>query len=439
MRPILWAFAYLCVICLPLALSWLADMPPRSIRNELASGLGLLAFAIILVEFVLSGRFRTISNTLGLDITIRFHQRMGRIALVFAVLHPFLYRYLPGPERPWDSTRQLSVTSDFWALLPGIAAFVLLPAFVLASIHKDALGYRYERWRLLHGVGAAVIAVLLLVHAQTAGRYSGQPMLVWTWRGMTALALFALFYVYVLKPMYQLRHRWRVSRVERLTPRQWDVRIVPEGHGGADYQAGQFVWLNIGHSPFSLYENPFSISSAPSDDPEMGFVIKELGDFTGALDQVAVGDRAYIDSAYGTLTIEGRSEPEVVLIAGGVGIAPMLGILRKMALDDDARIATLIYGNRTSEKIVFRDELDQYDRTGRAKVVHVLSEPPDDWTGKTGYIDAALLDCVVPLATYKTGLFVLCGPPIMLTTVERALIERGVSADRILMERFQYD
>jgi predicted ferric reductase len=439
LRPALWCLAYLGLVCLPLALSWLMAFPARSLRNELASGLGLLAFAIILVEFVLSGRFRTLSNTLGLDITIRFHQLIGRAALAFALLHPFLYDFLPGPERPWDTSRELTVTTDFWALLPGILAFVLLPAFVLASIHRDALGYKYERWRILHGFGALLIVGLLLLHAEAAGRYSAEPPLIWTWRILTGLAVLALIYVYVLKPIYQARHGWRVSRIERLTPRQWDLRITPEGHAGASFQAGQFVWLNVGHSPFSLNENPFSISSAPTDDPEIGFVIKELGDFTGALDQVSVGDRAYIDSAYGSLTIDGRTEPDVVLIAGGVGIAPMLSILRKMALEQDARNAVLIYGNRTADQIVFRDELDALQGHGRAEVVHVLYEPEDGWRGETGYIDAALLDRVLGEGLFETGVFVLCGPPVMLSSVETALMTRGVPASRILMERFQYD
>ncbi|WP_299649282.1 ferredoxin reductase family protein [uncultured Tateyamaria sp.] len=439
LRATLWALVYLTIVCLPLLTGWLLDLPPRSVRNELASGLGLLAFSIILVEFVLSGRFRTVSNTLGLDITIRFHQLMGGVALVFALVHPFVYKFLPGPPRPWDPTRELTITSDFWAILPGILAFVLLPTFVLASIYRDELQYKYERWRLVHGFGALLIAVLLLLHAEAAGRYSAEPAVAWMWRGLTSLAVLSLIHVYIAKPLYQMRHRWRVSRVERLTPRQWDLRIVPDGHDGASYQAGQFVWLNVGHSPFSLNENPFSISSAPSDNPEMGFVIKELGDFTGALDQVAVGDKAYIDSAHGTLTIDGRSERDIIMIAGGVGVAPMLGILRKIALDEDRCNAVLIYGNRTSEQIVFRDELDELDQSEWADVVHVLSEPQTGWSGETGFIDGELLDRILPKHLYESGLFVLCGPPIMLTLVEKALIDRGVSAHRILSERFQYD
>ncbi|MGA9434793.1 MAG: ferric reductase-like transmembrane domain-containing protein, partial [Roseobacter sp.] len=162
---------YLAVVSLPVLLAWFLGMEPRSFRNEIASGLGLLAFSMILSEFVLSGRFRIISGEVGLDITIRFHQLAARTALVFALLHPFMYQWLPGPPRPWDPTRQLTLTTDFSALWSGIVAFLLLPAFIAVSMKHDDLEYRYEVWRFMHGLGALLIAGLLLHHALQAGRY----------------------------------------------------------------------------------------------------------------------------------------------------------------------------------------------------------------------------------------------------------------------------
>jgi predicted ferric reductase len=430
---------YLGVVCLPLILSWASGMPPRSFRNDIASGLGLLAFSMILAEFVLSGRFRTISSGLGLDRTMRFHQLMARTALAFALLHPFVYHWLPGPDRPWDPTRQLTLTGDFAALATGISAFLLLPAFVLVSINHDELDYKYERWRLFHGLGALLIAGLLLHHTLTAGRYSANPVMVWMWGAMMAIAALSLFAVYGLKPINQARHRWRVSAIKRLTPRQWGVTLTPDGHAGMPYKAGQFVWLNIGHSPFSLYENPFSISSAPASGSDISFVIKELGDFTSQLDQITIGEKAYMDGPHGTLRIDGRAEPGIALIAGGVGIAPTLGILRDLRLTKDARKTVLVYGNRTENQIVYRDELDALAEHGTSQVIHVLREPSADWTGKTGIIDANLLEELFSAEHFRSWAFILCGPPAMITTVEETLAAHYVSADRIISERFQYD
>jgi len=425
---------YLFAVSLPLILAAIFGGPPRPFHQELASGLGMLAFSVVLAEFVLSGRFKSVANGIGMDVTMRFHQLMARTALLFALAHPFLYQGTPtGGQRPWDPTRQLTLTTEFPALASGLAAFVLLPTLVVLSIYRTQLDYKYETWRLMHGIGALLIAVLLLHHAIHAGRYSAEPPLMWLWIAMTAIAVGSLIYVYLIVPVSDRNRRWQVASVKRLSPKQWELVVAPVRHSGLVYKAGQFVWLNIGHSPFSLQENPFSISSAPSGGSTVSFVIKEFGDFTRSLHKVQPGTRAYLDGPYGSLIVDGRSEPGIVLVAGGVGIAPLIGILREMRLAGDPREVRLIYGNRAEEQILYREELAGEDGT------HVLSEPPEDWCGEVGLIDGALLDRILPPVQVQEWLFVLCGPSAMMDTVEDHLIARGTRSDRILSERFGYD
>ncbi|WP_461403651.1 ferredoxin reductase family protein [Falsiruegeria mediterranea] len=434
MKPLLLIIAYLAAVTLPLVLSWLFGGPPRLIHQELASGLGILAFSMILMEFVLSGRFKSISNGVGMDVTMRFHQVMARTALGFALLHPFLYRGTPsGGQRPWDPTRQLTITTDFSALFTGIAAFLLLPSLVLLAVGRTHLGYRYETWRLMHGIGALLIALLLLHHTTYAGRYGSQPVMTWVWLAMTGVAVGSLLYVYLLVPLRDKTRPWLVTSVTQLTPNQWELTVKPKGHSGLDYNAGQFVWLNVGHSSFSMKENPFSICSAPGAGPEISFMIKELGDFTRTIGQIPAGTVAYLDGPYGHLSVDGRTEPGVALIAGGVGLAPLIGILRQMRLSGDPRKVKLIYGNRVADQIAYRDELAAQD------VVYVLSEPPESWHGETGFIDTALIDRVFLEQELSEWVFVMCGPAIMMDNVEDHLIERGTPTHRILSERFDYD
>jgi predicted ferric reductase len=419
---------------LPLGLSWLVGGPPRAFHQELASGLGILAFSMILMEFVLSGRFKNISNGIGMDVTMRFHQVMARTALCFALLHPFLYQHTPsGGQRPWDPTRQLTITTDLFNLSTGIAAYLLLPILVLLAIGRSQLNYKYETWRLIHGVGALLVALLLLHHTVYAGRYGSQPVMTWLWVAMTGVAVGSLLYVYLLVPIGGRSRAWHVTSVTRLTPKQWEVTVKPDGHSGLVYKAGQFVWLNVGNSSFSMKENPFSISSAPAAGPQMSFLIKELGDFTQEIGNIEPRTVAYLDGPYGSLSIEGRTEPGVALIAGGVGLAPLLGILRQMRLAGDSRKVKLIYGNRTVDQIAYREELEIEDMT------LVLSEPPETWEGETGFVDAVLLDRVFSRDEFKEWLFVLCGPAIMMDTVEGHLINCGTPSHRILSERFDYD
>lgn len=434
MKPHFLIVGYLIAVALPLALSWWFGGPMRPWQEELASSLGILAFSMILMEFLLSGRFKRLSKGVGLDTTMRLHQVMARAALVFALIHPLLYQGTPsGGQRPWDPTRELTVTTDFAPLASGIAAYLLLAALVLLAIGRTKLDYKYETWRLLHGVGALLIAVLLLHHTVSAGRYGSQPVMTGVWLALTAVAVGSLISVYLVVPLLQKARPWRVTGVVRLTPRQWLLTVTPEGHPGLCYQAGQFVWLNVGRSPFSLHEHPFSICSSPGTRPDISFMIKELGDFTRTVGRIPTGTLAYLDGPYGNLSIEGRAEPGVALIAGGVGLAPLLGILRQMRDTGDSRQVKVIYGNRMVDQIAFRDELDAVD------TVHVLQDPADDWAGESGLIDAALIDRVFSEQQIKDWLFVMCGPATMMDIVEHRLIERGTPSHRILSERFDYD
>ena len=120
------------------------------------------------------------------------------------------------------------------------------------------------------------------------------------------------------------------------------------------------------------------------------------------------------------------------MIAGGVGIAPMLGIIRELKLTHDPRPILLIYGNRRGNQIVNKDELDAIDP------IYVVSEPDEHWRGQAGVIDTQLLDNSLLPEQLKSWLFVLCGPPLMLETVESYLKTQQVPKSRILSERFNF-
>jgi predicted ferric reductase len=431
---------YICLGLLPLGLAWAQGLPPRSPIDELASGLGLVALAMILLEFLQLGRFQIITARVGSDVVMSVHQLLARVALGAALLHPFLYS-APMKEAPvWDTTRQTAIEASWPALWPGIAAWLILGALVASGIGRDALGIRYQTWRALHGLGAVLVAGGGTLHALRAGRYSADPALSTLWLALLALAVGALLWVYVISPLKQLRHPFRVSSVTPAARRTWRLRLAPDSPRRFDYDAGQFVWLTIGHPVWSLNDNPFSIASAPAQGDELEFIIKELGDSTSRLGAQPPGTRVWVDGPHGHLTLEGHEDAAgVALIAGGVGIAPLLGLLRELAATNDPRPTALLYGNRTADQIVAGDELDHLAETHGTQLVHVLSEPPKDWTGATGRIDAALLRAHFGTAAHHDWLYVLCGPPAMIKAIESTLINMGVPASNILSELFRYD
>lgn len=440
MHPLILLLVYLAVAIIPLLLAYLQGRPPRPFWDEVASGLAMIAFAILLVEFVLSGRFRAISARMGMDVTMRFHQLVARTVLVFALVHPFLYQtpFFNTPL-PWDTTGQLTLGLDIGSLATGVIAWVALPGFVLMSISRDQLPYRYETWRAMHALGAVVIAAAVTHHTLGAGRYSSDPLLAGFWIFLLAAALTSLVWTYVIAPLGEAGHPYEVTSVKKIALKTWELTVRPKRHDALPFEAGQFAWLNLGHSPFSLHENPFSISSAPVQRPEIQFVIKEMGDFTRSIGDVAPGTGAYLDGAYGNLTLKRRKGKGIALIAGGVGIAPLICIARQLRAENDSRPLILLYGNRVTEQVVYKRELDQLARRAKTQVIHIVSEPKRNWKGLKGQVDSATINNVFSFDGASEWLYLVCGPPSMLEVVGYTLIGLGVPASQIVSEQFYYD
>lgn len=439
LHPVPLLIGYGAIALAPLGFAYAEGMAPRPFQDELSSALAMVGFAMLLMEFVLSGRFRTVSGGIGIDLTMRFHQLIARSLAVFILIHPFLYTTPLKHALPWDTSRQLTLGLDAASITTGVIAWLLLAALIAMGIARDKLPYRYETWRLTHGLGAAAIAIAGAHHAIEAGRYSGQPTLEVFWLVMVGIALLTMFIVYVLHPLRQLRHPYRVVSVENAALKTWIVEIEPVRGEAMRFEAGQFVWMTLDRTPFAITEHPFSISSCPADRPRIGFTIKEAGDFTDTIGTLQPGIRAYIDGPHGNVTLAGRGGSGLVLIAGGVGIAPIMSILRQLRAEGDKRPITLIYGNRLAEQILYRGEFDDMTRDLRLDLHLVLSEPPPSWDGPTGSLDKPVLTSLLDRDGANDRLYIVCGPAPMIDSVEDILEDLGIPMRQIVSEKFSYD
>jgi predicted ferric reductase len=253
MSPVILFPFYLVVTFAPLVLAWLQGLPSRPVQDELATGLGMVAFSILLSEFVLCGRFKVISARMGMDVTMRVHQLAARAALLFVLVHPFLYATpMLNHPLPWDGSGQLTLGLDVTSAFTGITGWVLVLIIVLTSIWRDQLPFRYETWRLLHGVGAVITAVAVTHHTLASGRYSADPLLAGFWAVLLVVALGSLVKTYLLTPLRQLSRPYEVSSVRKLALKTWELTIRPNAGDAMRFVPGQFVWLNVGNSPFCL-------------------------------------------------------------------------------------------------------------------------------------------------------------------------------------------
>jgi len=284
-----------------------------------------------------------------------------------------------------------------------------------------------------------VIALLTLHHATDAGRYSDDTALAMFWLVMVIIAFATLLQVYVIRPLLQLRSPYRVVSVKPIARATWELVLEPERGSAIEFDAGQFVWLTVGRSPFSITEHPFSMSSCPSDLPRVAFVIKEVGDFTRSVGTIPTGSAAFVDGPHGNLVVADTPCAGIVLIAGGVGAAPVFSILRQLRHDNDRRPIKLIYGNRIADQIMYASELDAMREDMNLEIHHVLSEPPPDWSGAVGQIDESLLAKVLDFDDRDAWLYVVCGPSPMIDSVEDGLSRLGIPLRQVVAEKFSYD
>jgi predicted ferric reductase len=307
---------------------------------------------------------------------------------------------------------------------------------VVSSLWRKALRIEYDRWRAAHAVMAVVAVVLAMAHIWGVGHYTEAAWKGTLWGAYTALWVFVVGYVRVVRPWSLLMTPYSVVNVHRERGSSWTITVMPVGHSGITFSAGQFAWLTLRASPFRAKEHPFSIASSAEDNRSLEFTIKELGDFTRTIKDLKVGDVAYVDGPHGVFTCDHyRRARSLVFIAGGIGIAPIMSMLRTLADRRDLRPLRLIYGNRRWDDVVFREEIERLRSRLDLSVVHVLQEPPVDWIGATGVLSEEVVRLALP-AAMNDVIFFVCGPKPMSDAVQRTLHKLGVPLHRVHCELF---
>jgi predicted ferric reductase len=296
---------------------------------------------------------------------------------------------------------------------------------------------RYEFWRATHGPLAIVVAGLILHHALTNGDYSSMPLPETVWLLLGGGALLTLFSVYAVRPWRMWRQGWIVESVEPAADHIWQIILRAPQRRAFQFRAGQFLWLTIAPNSPPFHDHPFSISSSPQMLPKLRLIIRAAGDCTNAFGTIEPGRRVAIDGPHGGFVLPSGGA-HVVMIAGGVGIAPIVGILEEAADSDDERAFRLLYAGRTPGSLAGLRLIESLSRRLElhiVKVVDALAEPPVFEQGPIGrrHIEE-ILSGVPP----KETCCLVCGPAGMMEIAIDALLDIGVPAEHILYERFDY-
>lgn len=238
--------------------------------------------------------------------------------------------------------------------------------------------------------------------------------------------------------------RWRgnlvLAEVEEVTHNVKTFRFKPPGGGEIpfSYLPGQFMTLHIVPSGIPARRS-YTIASTPTWRDRIEITVKREGQ--GLVSrwlhgELNVGDEVEIEAPNGTFFFSGEETESVVLIGGGVGITPMMSVVRYLTETNWSGKVYLILCFRAPRDFIFRKELAELEaRNANLKLIVTMSSPGDEpWSGAVGRIDAALLaSAVTDIATRRAH---ICGPPPMMDTIKAALVRLGLPEAQIKTEAF---
>jgi len=426
-KQIFWIVVYFVLIFAPLVILLLAPRPAgRTFWRELSVALGFAGLALMGLQFIPTARLPFLSEVFPLDTLYDFHHRLSVIAFLLTLAHPLIL-FIQNPY----TLKLLNIFTAPWRARAAVAATVALILLVLTSVKRLSLKLSYEAWHVLHDVLSVAVVGFALYHIFKVNYYTSIPLQRWLWVVMGVLWGLMMLYIRVLKPLQLLRRPYEIVEVIPERGNTWTLNLKPVGHPGQSFRAGQVAWLSIGHSPFRIEEHPFSYASSDVHPEIVGFAIKELGDFTNTIGDLQPGAKVYVDGPYGTFDLDHHPDRNYVFIAGGIGSAPVMSMLRTLADRADERHLQFFYGNPTYDSIIFREELESLQQRLKLDVIHVLENPPEDWEGESGFITKEVLERhLIPEFQHCT--YFLCGPLPMLESVERSLRQLSVSRKAML-------
>jgi NAD(P)H-flavin reductase len=218
---------------------------------------------------------------------------------------------------------------------------------------------------------------------------------------------------------------FRVRSRRQETDDTWTLELEPPDGREPRFEPGQFNMLYA----FGVGEVPISICGEGSGE-SLEHTVRAVGGVTETICATEEGDtlgvRGPFGSSWPVVEAEGG---DLVIVAGGIGLPPLRpALLRALANRDLFRSVILLYGGRAPDQLVFRPELDAWDRLDELELGLTVDSATAEWRGTVGVVPK-----LIEGAPFEPGrtTALMCGPEVMMRFAIRALLDRGVSAESI--------
>src|SRR6516162_4280400 len=411
---------------------------------------GILSLIFLLLSLTVTPLMRLAQwSSLG-----QLRRVMGLYAFFHALVHFGLFYLFDRNANLGDVLSEIALRRY---LLVGIVGLLVMVPLAVTSTNRMIQRLGPKRWKLLHrlaylAAAAGALHYYMLVKADTT-----QPIIFAALLGVLFAYRLGAHYMQLRADSHRLRHpppqpvesalpgkRWegelRLAKVFVETPEVRTFRLVAPSGATLPFQhlPGQFLTLRLNLDGRDVRRS-YTIASPPTRTAyceltikreEQGYVSRHLHDV------VREGATFNVSAPAGRFTFTGAEAERIVMIAGGVGITPLMAKIRYLTDIAWPGKIHLVYSVKTESDIIFRSELEELQRRFQNLKVEitVTREASAEWTGKRGRLSAAMLMSIVPdLAGSRVH---LCGPTEMVEPLKKGLRELGVADEQMKSEAF---
>ena len=390
---------------------------------------GLAAALAALGGLVVAARPRGLERRYGQDGLLAGHRWFGIATVTTLALHAVTDTWAWGAATGGTIVSGLLdlLANEAW-MVAATAGTVLMLVIGLSSWRRLRQRIPYETWYFVHLTG--YLAVLLgFGHQLTLGSdFATDTLAFWWWT-----ALFVAVFAFVLWSrvgdlLRSLTRPLRITAISREAEGIGSVHVAGAGLDRMRVAGGQFFNVRAMTRGLWWQAHPYSVSAAPTT-AGLRFTVKELGEDSTALLRVRPGTRVVLEGPYGVFTAEQAQGAPVVLVAGGVGLAPIRAVLEDCRPE---QCPVVIVRVRDEAALPHRVELERMV-AARGGVLHVLAGPRQ-WFGRVDPFAPQTIQAWIPDVADR-HVFV-CGPASLEHAVMTGMRKAGVPTRHIHHERF---
>ena len=434
--------------------AWHDQLGANGVNNALHIT-GILSLVFLFASLVIT----PLRALTGWNSLIAYRRALGLYGFAFAAIHFVTYVAL---DRMGSVSSTIEEILSRRFLLVGFIALALMLPLAVTSTNAMIRKLGPVRWKLLHRL-AYIAAILGVVHYYMLVKSDVRQPLAFAAMLVPILGFRGVKHYWDLR-REALKSKSRESAKPQTNRKFWNGELVvenihrethdvktfrfvfPDGDIPFIHRPGQYMTLTLNiHG--QLVKRSYTIASSPSQRGHVELTIKRNPEGVVSRymhDDLKVGDKIRIGALGGRFYFDDLQSKAVVLIAGGVGITPLMSILR--FLTDRSWRGTIYFINavRSQDDMIYAAELANL--ANRFENLHLLTHysqsapplnltaPSDRWHAKSGYVNADDLHAFVP--DLKLLPVFLCGPDPMMKAVRKTLVSLGVPNEQISTEEF---